>query len=129
MSRNDQIASVLHRAIQTVISGGLADPRVKGLISVTEVNVGPDLRNATVKVSVLPEAGASTVIHGLNHAAKHVRSRVAERVDIRRMPQLVFKHDPSLRKQADVHAAINESISELGTEPGEAPEAPEDLDT
>ena len=102
----DQTVSVLERAVQTVLSRGLNDPRVRGLISVTGIKVSDDLRNATVMVSILPEEHAGTSMHGLKSAARHIRREVGDIVSLRRVPDLSFKLDQSLKKHAAVLAAI-----------------------
>ena len=104
---NDQIASVLRRTVQEIISRGLNDPRVRGMISVTQVKVTDDLRTATAFVSVLPAEHAELTVHGLRHAAQHIRTEIGRKVRMRRMPQLVFKIDESLKREAQVFAAIN----------------------
>ena len=52
--RTDQVASTLKRATQEVLSRGLADPRVQGLLTVTRVDVSADLANATLYCTVNP---------------------------------------------------------------------------
>jgi len=105
----DKIASVLRRAVQQIITRGLNDPRLRGMISVTEIRVSADLASATVLVSVMPSEHAELTLHGLRHAARHIRSEVGKIVSIRRMPQLSFKLDESLRRQMQVLTAINEA--------------------
>jgi ribosome-binding factor A len=106
----DQVASVLHRAVQQVITRGLNDPRVRGLISVTKVQVSGDLADATVSVSVMPAERAELTLHGLRHAARYIRTEVGRSVRMRRVPRLSFKLDASLKKEAQVIAAINEAL-------------------
>lgn len=107
--QQDQVSATLHRALQTVLSRGLHDPRIRGLISVTRVEVAPDRTQATVYVSVLPAEHEALSVHGLNHAAPHIRTEVGEQVRIRKMPRLFFKVDQGLKKQAAVHAAIDQA--------------------
>jgi ribosome-binding factor A len=121
VSDRDQISSVLQRAVQEVISRGLNDPRVRGLISVTSVTISEDRREATVRVSVLPAEHAELTMHGLRHATPHVQSKVANTVRARRVPTLHFRLDESLKKQADVLAAIRRNESQEDTP---APEDP-----
>lgn len=117
VQHREQIASVLQRAVQAVLSRGLNDPRIKGLITVTSVKVAPDLINATVNVSIHPESAARTTMKGLEAAARHIRSQMARHVEMRRVPELAFKLDESLKKQAEVLAALDEArkrSAELG---------------
>jgi ribosome-binding factor A len=104
--RHDQIASLLRESIQEVLARGLSDPRVRGLVSVVEVKLSTDLRQATVLVSVLPADREELTLHGLRHAAAHIRSQVARAVELRRVPELVFKTDARLKKEAGVLGAI-----------------------
>ncbi|MCH2148161.1 MAG: 30S ribosome-binding factor RbfA [Phycisphaerales bacterium] len=103
-----QIESVLLRAVQDVFSRGLNDPRVRGLVSVTRVELAGDYSEATVWCSVLPEEHGALSIRGIESAGRWIRREAAEKVRLRRMPQLRFKLDASLKKQADVLSAINE---------------------
>ena len=105
--QSDKITSALSRAIQDVVGRGLHDPRVRGLISVTRIEMSPDRRNATVFVSVLPAEHAKLTLHGLRHGAQHIRSGVARKVRMRRVPQLAFTLDESIKNEARVIAAIN----------------------
>lgn len=111
-SHIEQVASLLKRSIQEVITRGLSDPRVRGLISVTEVKVSPDHANASVHVSILPEQHGALSLKGLEHAASHIRSEVSALVAMRRVPKLTFQLDDSLKKQAAVYAAINKAVGE-----------------
>ena len=105
----EQVASVLSRALQGVLSRGLNDPRVRGMLSVTRVNVSDDLQNATVMISVLPSEHSELTIHGLRHAAQHIRTEVGKQIRIRRMPRLSFKLDESLKKEAEVLAGCHDA--------------------
>ena len=107
--RTAQVASLIQRAVQSTLSRGLHDERVRGLISVTKVEVSSDLANATVYVSVMPAERAELTLHGLRHAAGRIRSRVAGAVSLRRVPRLAFALDDSLKKQAALDAALAEA--------------------
>jgi len=106
----NQAASVLQRAIQQIISRGLNDPRVRGMISVTGVKVSEDLARATVSISVLPAEQAELTVRGLQHAAAHIRYQLGKAVRMRRVPHLTFKLDEALKKEARIIAAINEAV-------------------
>lgn len=123
MSRKtEQLASTLQRALQEVIARGLNDPRISGLITITSVRISPDLREAVVMVSVLPEERQELVVHGLKHAAPHIRREIGESIRSRQLPTLHFRLDESLKKQAAVIRAISQATST--PEPGPALEVP-----
>lgn len=104
--RAEQTAAILQKAIQDVISRGFQDPRIRGLITITGVRMDSDLRTAVISVSVYPEPAQNPTIYGLSSAAKHIRREVGETVDMRVVPELIFKLDESLKKQAAVLQAI-----------------------
>lgn len=124
------MASTLHRAIQQVLSRGLGDPRLDGaLVTVTAVRVSPDLREATVSVSVLPEAREPAAVFGLAAAVKHVRHEVSELVDLRRVPTLHFRADKAAKRQAGVLGQLAKIRAEnAGTIPTHILDHPPDND-
>jgi len=111
--RPKQVASELQRAVQSVIARGLQDPRVRGLITVTETRVSQDLRDATIMISVTPEEHQDLTLHGLRSASAHIRRQAGELMRLRSMPSLHFKIDRSSKEQAAVIAAINRAVAGL----------------
>jgi ribosome-binding factor A len=110
--RREQIASTLHRAVQQVISKGLQDPRISGMITVTGVEVSPDLKAATVLVSILPADRERLTMYGLRDAAAHIRRQSSDLLAMRKVPDLTFRLDSSLKKQAEVYEAIAKAAAE-----------------
>jgi ribosome-binding factor A len=108
----EQVASVLRRSIQEIVARGLADPRVRGLTTVTEVKVSGDLADATVLVSVHPPEEEPLTMKGLHSAAGHIRAELLRSLEMRRVPRLHFKVDESLKKQVEVHAAIARAVAQ-----------------
>lgn len=126
--RVEQVASALHRGVADILRQGLSDPRVTGLISVTRVDVSPDLKNAFVYVSVFPEKYQKRVMAGLSHATRHVQTELREKVDMRIVPRIEFRYDEQLAKQNQVLGAVSEAMRRTGeappddaTEPGVDP--------
>jgi ribosome-binding factor A len=107
--RPDQVASLIQRAVQTVLGRGLGDPRIRGLISVTRVRVDDALSQAAIYVSVLPDEHADLSLKGLQHAAARIRKQIGKAVQLRRMPRLSFHLDESIKKQAEFDAALAEA--------------------
>lgn len=120
--RREQLASVLRRAVQGVLTRGLGDPRIRGLITVTEVEVSGDRRDAVVRVSILPEEQQSATFQGLCAATLHVQKLVNEQLDVRRPPHLRFQLDERLKKEAAVLSAIRQAVADLA--PGGAADDP-----
>ena len=126
--RHQQLESSMKRAIGEVLAAGLNDPRIRGMISVTEVKVSPDRRDAVVKVSVMPEEAQRRSVSGLRHAARHVQALVGKELHTRSVPHLDFRLDESLKTQARMLREINEVMEEDevrrgASEGGEGPAA------
>lgn len=108
---------MIQRAVQTIISRGLNDPRIRGMISITQVRLSPDFAQATLFVSILPIEHESLTFHGLSHAAPHIRYQLSRAVSLRRVPRIEFRLDKSIKKQNQVLSAIARARrSDLGDE-------------
>ncbi|MEM9882876.1 MAG: 30S ribosome-binding factor RbfA [Planctomycetota bacterium] len=124
--RIQQVESLLQRTVASVLQRGLADPRIKGLVSVTRVEVSPDLRHAKVFVSVAPEEHEDLTMYGLRDATMHVQRKVKSAVALRSVPHLSFRLDQDLKKQAAVFAAIDAGLKRTAQTKPEADATPED---
>ncbi|MBI1189982.1 MAG: 30S ribosome-binding factor RbfA [Tepidisphaera sp.] len=109
----ERLAASIERAVRQVITKGLADERIRGLITVTGVKVLGDLSEAIISVSVMPEEHQELTLHGLNSAAAHVRHEVGELVETRQLPKFRFRLDRTLKKQASVLAALEAAKDDL----------------
>lgn len=107
--RIEQIESTLRKALAQVLQRKLSDPRIRGLVSITEVDVSPDMKTAKVAVSVLPEAYAKRTLAGLRAADRHIQSEVKKLVALRLVPHLRFELDDSLKKAEEVYDAIDQA--------------------
>ena len=95
MSRRLQRLNVLFREeLAGLIRLELRDPRLASVISITRVDISPDLENATVYVSVMDdEHSKEETIHALATAAPFLRRQLKQRVSIRKTPNLHFVLD------------------------------------
>jgi ribosome-binding factor A len=81
----------------------LQDPRLAPIISVTSVDISPDLESGMVKISVLGEAEEKRdTIAALTHAAPHLRRELLHRIRIRHIPTLHFSLDETIEEAAHV---------------------------
>jgi ribosome-binding factor A len=108
--RVKQIESILLRAISQVLSQQLTDPRVAGMVSVTQVTTASNLSRAKVGVSVLPKRRTGVALHALRKAAPRIRRLVGEAVTLRRVPILEFELDESLQREAAVLQDIEKGM-------------------
>ena len=88
-----RLSEAIREEIETILEGELADPRI-GLASVSTVLMAEDARSARVMVTVCgDEAEAERTLEGLAAAKNYVRHQLAERLRLRRPPELYFQID------------------------------------
>lgn len=109
-SRTQRLNSEYQREISSVISGALKnrEPNLKGIISVTETDVAPDLKTAKVYVSVLaatPEEKART-LEVLSENAGFIRHELAKVMKMRTVPQLTVLEDKSMEYGSKMDALL-----------------------
>ena len=98
MARTDKLDSILLREISMIISQEINDPKL-GFPTVTEVDVAPDLNTAKVYVSFLGKNYKKRDgIDVLRRAKGHIKSLLAKRIRIRKIPDLTFIVDDTLDK-------------------------------
>lgn len=110
--RTATLASNLQRAINEVIVRGFKDPRIRGLVTVTEVVLSEDFKQARVKVTIFPEEHEALTMHGLKAATPMIRSKAMQRVRIKDMPQLTIMLDEGMKAQANVMALLAKAKEE-----------------
>jgi ribosome-binding factor A len=94
--RHERIAEEIRHEVSAMLAGELKDPRIAGLVTVTEVRVSPDMKQARIYVSVLgDDAERKSTLKGLLAAAGFVRHEIAERLRLRRAPEMLFVLDTS----------------------------------
>lgn len=92
--RHERVAEEILHELGTMLAGELKDPRLSGLLTVTEVRVTPDLKNARVYVSVLGDAAErARTVEGLTAASGFIRHELSERIQLRRAPEIHFVLD------------------------------------
>jgi ribosome-binding factor A len=100
---NESVRAVLADAV-----GDLKDPRI-GFITVTGVETAPDLKHATVFVSVLgSEKKRAQSLAGLEAAHGVLQRRIAAELRMKRTPQLTFQYDPSVAEGVRMSKLIDE---------------------
>ena len=96
--RQRQVAELLHQEISLLIQSQVDDPRL-GLVTVTDVDVTPDLRLAHVYVSVLGgDDEVKQALAGLKSATGFFRHELGSALSLRFIPELSFRLDKSLEQ-------------------------------
>jgi ribosome-binding factor A len=87
---------IRHILARLLMRGDLHDPALAGVsVTVSEVRISPDLKNATVFAMPLSGKGVADVLKGLNRSAPYLRSQVAQEIQLRYAPALTFIEDKS----------------------------------
>lgn len=93
--RQHRVAELLRETLANLIEYGLSDPRLP-MLTVTDVEVAPDLKHAHVYISLLDQdADQAQVIEVLEHARSYLRRELATRVALKFVPDLSFHFDAS----------------------------------
>ena len=101
-----RLGEALREEIETLVEGELGDPRI-GLVSVTGVQLAEDGRSAHVLVDVDgDDSDAERSLQGLDAAKAYIRHEIAERLRLRRAPELFFRLDRSERERARVEQLL-----------------------
>ncbi len=89
--------------------GDFRDPTLQSLnLTITEVRVSPDLRNATVFVTPLGGGDIATAVKALRHAAGFLRGQVAHEINLRFAPNLSFEADTSFEHAARIETILHQ---------------------
>lgn len=111
-SRTDRIGDLIQRELAIIIQREMRDPRLS-LLTVTKVDVSPDLSNA--KVYILQhkkEEEIKETLKVLKKAANHIRYLLAHAIKLRIVPHLKFFYDSSIIHGARLSSLIDEVIAE-----------------
>jgi ribosome-binding factor A len=113
--RLEKAAEAIRSVVSMAILAELKDPRVRD-VTVTHVEVSPDLRYAKVHVSIMgDETQQRLSLRGLQHAAGFLQSKIAERIEIRYTPRLSFLLDQGVKHSIAIAKILQEVL------PKEAP--------
>jgi ribosome-binding factor A len=108
--RKLRINTQLQRELAELIADGLTDPRLAGA-TITEVDVSPDLRNATVRVGSLgTDAELEQSVRVLAGAAPLLRKGLGARLRLRYVPQLHFRVDTRIREADRLTRLIRDAV-------------------
>ena len=110
MGNIKKVDSILMRELSMIVSRELNDPLL-GFPTVTEVDIAPDYSQAKVYVSFLGKNYKKRDgLEALRRSKGHIKSLLAKRVSIRKIPDLEFIVDDSLDKADRIEKILNESI-------------------
>jgi ribosome-binding factor A len=107
--RHERVGEEIAHEINAMLAGELKDPRLEGMVIVSEVRVQPDMKHARVYVHARGSSKEqSDAIKALEHASGFIRSEIIERLQLRRLPELHFALDLSEERAERVEQLLKE---------------------
>jgi ribosome-binding factor A len=108
-ARKERIAAEIQRLLNELLLSEAKDPRLSGA-RVSDVEVSGDLGIATVYFNTLAlDDDPAAVKEGFEKARGFFRSRVATALQLRRVPELRFRHDTAARRAAELNRLIDDA--------------------
>ena len=113
--RTERVNELLREEISGLLRSDLRDPRIGGIVTVTHVDVSPDLRHALAYVSVLgtDDERAST-LKALDHARPFLRRELSRRLTLRYTPDVAFLSDTSMAEAQEMTDLMRKTAEERG---------------
>ena len=108
-----RINGLLREEISRLLSREIKDPRLSGLLTITQVRTSSDLRNAKVYLSVLGNDEANTTaLQGIQSAATFLRKQLRERLRLKYVPFLTFEIDDSMETSDHIFRLMDQARQE-----------------
>jgi len=106
--RQQQVGEYLREEISQIVQRDLNDPRL-GIVSITRVDMSPDLRYARAHVSVLgTDEEFGNALKALRGASGFIRHQLRPRMRLRHIPELTFESDRSMQYADTMTQVLNE---------------------
>jgi ribosome-binding factor A len=113
--RKQRVAAIekeMTKVISNVLFEELKNPRIRGMVSVTNVRVTQDLKFVDVSFSILPMTGQKVnreaILKGLNETKGYFRKRIGEEIKIRFIPEVRVHLDDSIEHAIKISKLLNE---------------------
>ena len=111
--RPQRVADLIQRELSDLIRREVRDPRV-GMVTLTSVDVSPDLSHAKVFVTLLQKEKIEDTAQALQRAAGFLRSQLAHRMKMYTTPELRFVYDESVERGDRLSRLIDSAIRPKG---------------
>ena len=108
--RVQKAAEAIREVVSMAILTDLKDPRVQG-VTVTFVEVSPDMRTAKVHVSIMGDESAQKLcLHGLRSSAGFLQQKISRRIDTRYTPRVRFELDMGVKKSIAIAKMLDDVL-------------------
>ncbi len=116
--RQKKVGSVVKEELSDIILNQLNDPRIEGLISVTRVEMTPDLKKADVYISVfgVDQKTQKQTFAVITQAKRHIQTMLAGQLNSRTCPSLNLIWDEQIKKTLEIIDLIDKFLPDLDEE-------------
>jgi len=113
--RQEKVARVVKEGVSDAIANHLSDPRVVAFVSVTRVEMSPDLKNAEVYLSIFGKdtSEQNKTYAAIKHARSRIQSLVGRKMKSKFCPVLHLHMDEKFKKTLDMMKLIDRAVGEL----------------
>ncbi len=113
--RQEKVARIIKEAVSDAIANHLSDPRIAGLVTVTRVDIAPDMRRADVFLSTFgqDEKAQNKTFAAIEHARSRIQSILAQRIQSKFCPVLRLHRDDKFKKTLETMRLIDKIAKEL----------------
>ncbi len=116
--RVQKAAEAVREVVSMAILADLKDPRIEG-VTVTYVEVSPDMRNAKVHVSIMGDDTAQRLcLKGLQSSAGFLQKKISRRIDTRYTPRIKFEIDMGVKNSIAIARMLGDVL------PDDSPNGP-----
>jgi ribosome-binding factor A len=127
--RPDRVGEQIREELSELLArGAVHDPGI-GFITLTRVQVSPDLQQARVFYTILGDQKArKDTARALQRATPFLRRQIGDRIRLRRVPELEFRFDESVMHQDRVEQLLREIQQEDAQRAADAPDSAQSPD-
>ena len=120
--RHQRVKALIERNIRDIVAFEIKNPKI-GFVVVNDVEVYDDLSGAKVYVSFLDTKYGRQKAAELNKCSGFVRSSLAKKMDIYKVPKIFFIYDETMEKAARIDEALAKEEEELAALPSQDTES------
>lgn len=114
--RIQRLNSLLRHEISELLQRQVKDPRLGSFVTITEVSISPDLRQARIFVSHIgSEEEKQEILSALASASSFFRRELTRRLRLRRIPELSFQWDDSIERGVHLLKLIDQVTTDNTT--------------
>jgi len=109
--RDKRVSEAIRMAVSEIFQYEFKDPRLPMIISISAVEVSPDLQHAKIYFTQMPddEESIDQTLEVIDGALGFIRGELGHRLDMRYTPEIAFYYDDSVREAEKIEKLIQES--------------------